>query len=106
MHPLTRKLFVLCLIGYVLAHEHHDEISDAEANAAVDNILWIHIFLQAFVWGVMFPVGMVLGLSRSRWHVPLQVSILISILSRYLISHPTGNWLRTDGGRLPLGSLS
>lgn len=57
----------------VAAHEHHDELSEEEANAPVDAILWIHIFLQAAVWGILFPIGMVLGLSRSRWHVPLQV---------------------------------
>ncbi|KAF8840401.1 hypothetical protein BDN67DRAFT_968591 [Paxillus ammoniavirescens] len=28
--------------------------------------------LQAIVWGVLFPIGMVLGLTRSLWHVPLQ----------------------------------
>lgn len=57
----------------VRAHEHHDELSEEAATAAVDSILWIHIFLQAAVWGILFPIGMVFGLSRSRWHVPLQV---------------------------------
>lgn len=60
-------------ISYAAAHDHHDELTEEQANAPVDTILWLHIFLQAAVWGVLFPVGMVLGLSRSRWHVPLQV---------------------------------
>ena len=65
---------ILCLAATpALAHEHHDEITEEEANAPVDAILWIHMFLQAVVWGFLFPTGMVLGLSRSRWHVPLQV---------------------------------
>ena len=55
------------------AHEHHDQLSEEQANAPVDAILWIHMTLQAGVWGILFPVGMILGLSRSRWHVPLQV---------------------------------
>lgn len=58
----------------VAAHEHHDELTEEQANAPVDAILWIHMALQATVWGIIFPIGMVLGLSRSRWHVPLQVN--------------------------------
>jgi hypothetical protein len=55
------------------AHEHDEELTEEAGHAAVDSILWIHIFLQAAVWGILFPIGMVFGLSRSRWHVPLQV---------------------------------
>lgn len=62
----------LCL-QVAVAHKHHDQLTEEEANGPVDAILWIHIFLQAAVWGILFPIGMVLGLSRSRWHVPLQV---------------------------------
>lgn len=69
-------LLFLCLAAApALAHEHDDDISEEDLNAPVDVILWIHMFLQAAVWGFLFPVGMVLGLSRSRWHVPLQVRI-------------------------------
>lgn len=66
-------LVFLLTVPYVSAHAHHDELTEEQANAPVDAILWIHIFLQAAVWGVLFPVGMVLGITRSRWHVPLQV---------------------------------
>ena len=65
---------LLCISALkVLAHKHHDELTEEEANAPVDAVLWIHMSLQAAVWGVLFPVGMVLGITRSRWHVPLQV---------------------------------
>jgi len=63
----------LLMLRAVHAHEHPNEITDEMTAAPVDAILWLHIFLQASVWGVLFPIGMVLGLSRSRWHVPLQV---------------------------------
>jgi len=56
------------------AHEHHAQLGDDEKDAPVDLILWIHIVVQATVWGVLFPIGMVLGITRSRWHVPLQAS--------------------------------
>lgn len=72
-----RCALLLALAGLALAHEHHDDLSEEEINAPVDSILWIHIFLQVVVWGFLFPVGMVLGITRSRWHVPLQVRVLI-----------------------------
>lgn len=75
MHILLRTSFVVLFTVNVLAHGHHDELTEEETAAPVDNILWIHILLQSLVWGVIFPIGMVLGLSRSRWHVPLQVSV-------------------------------
>ena len=70
----------------VAAHEHHDELSEEAANAPVDTILWIHIFLQAAVWGVLFPIGMVFGITRSRWHVPLQVRPRITVDLRSFVS--------------------
>jgi hypothetical protein len=63
----------------VVAHKHKDELTEEEANAPVDAILWIHMFLQAAVWGILFPIGMVLGITRSRWHIPLQVYSLLFI---------------------------
>jgi hypothetical protein len=69
--------FILCLANVVLSHEHHDSvesISPEKVTAPIDWILWVHIVLQGAVWGILFPIGMVLGLARSRWHVPLQVS--------------------------------
>lgn len=64
---------VLCLAIQVAAHEHHNELTEEETSKPVDAILWIHIFLQAAIWGVLFPTGMVLGMTKSKWHVPLQV---------------------------------
>lgn len=63
----TRSLSLLLLAALVAAHEHHDEVSEEETNRPVDAILWIHIFLQADVWGILFPAGMVLGISFVRY---------------------------------------
>jgi hypothetical protein len=73
-------LLLLCLAATPALGHEHDDVSEEELNAPVDAILWIHIFLQAAVWGFLFPIGMVLGLSRSKWHVPLQVRIYITVL--------------------------
>ena len=87
---LVLPLFLLS-IPAVRAHDHQ-VITEEMANAPVDAMLWIHIFLQASVWGILFPIGMVLGLSRSRWHVPLQVRrspapFCSSSLSKCVIGH-------------------
>jgi hypothetical protein len=74
LYLLCTGALLLSRFGIALAHDH-DDISEEAANAPVDSILWLHMFVQAAVWGVLFPVGMVLGLSKSKYHVPLQVSV-------------------------------
>ncbi|GBE86676.1 hypothetical protein BKA93DRAFT_769428 [Sparassis latifolia] len=82
--------FLLVLVGPAVAHEHHGELSEEQAHAPVDAILWIHIFLQAAIWGVLFPVGMVLGMTRSRWHVPLQSAGFALTAAGYVLGHSHG----------------
>ncbi|KAK1225866.1 hypothetical protein PQX77_011176 [Marasmius sp. AFHP31] len=62
-------------------------MADDNDSKPIDAVLWIHIFLQAFVWGVLFPVGMVLGLSKSRWHVPLQGTGFLLTAGGYILGH-------------------
>ncbi|KIN97091.1 hypothetical protein M404DRAFT_921896 [Pisolithus tinctorius Marx 270] len=57
----------------VYGHKHEGNLTEEELHAPIDSILWMHMALQAVVWGIIFPIGMVFGLSRSRWHVPTQV---------------------------------
>ncbi|KAK2462757.1 hypothetical protein APHAL10511_005275 [Amanita phalloides] len=45
------------------------------------------MFLQASVWGILFPIGMVLGLARSRWHVPLQSTGFALTFAGYILGH-------------------
>ncbi|KAL1738156.1 hypothetical protein HDZ31DRAFT_70322, partial [Schizophyllum fasciatum] len=66
MASTQRLLLLFALAAGARAHGHHHELNDADMHKPVDAILWIHIFLQAAIWGVLFPTGMVLGLSRSR----------------------------------------
>ena len=79
MHDFWRPILILSLVQVTLAHSHKYVLTEEELNLPVDAILWIHIVLQATVWGVIFPIGMVLGLTRSRWHVPLQVGTDIGL---------------------------
>ncbi|KAI1329016.1 hypothetical protein F5Y16DRAFT_397731 [Xylariaceae sp. FL0255] len=81
------------LLPFAFAHDHdstHIADGDAVSLDPIDTTLWIHIFLQMAAWGVIFPVGMVLGIVKSRWHVPLQVlGTAIAILG-YALGHMHG----------------
>ncbi|GAW07195.1 integral membrane protein [Lentinula edodes] len=75
------------LFTMAAAHSHANELDEENASKAVDSILWIHIFLQALIWGVLFPAGMVFGIARSRWHVPLQSTGIALTLGGYILGH-------------------
>jgi hypothetical protein len=66
MEPSFNLLLLLLFSGLPAAHAHsHDGVLDEEElNAPIDPILYIHIALQALVWGLLFPTGMVLGITR------------------------------------------
>lgn len=74
MHLPLSLLLIAAQSIPAYAHEHHD-VSEEQLHAPIDAILYLHMGLQALVWGVLFPIGMVFGLTRSRWHVHLQVSL-------------------------------
>ncbi|KAK0466786.1 uncharacterized protein EV420DRAFT_1300036 [Desarmillaria tabescens] len=89
---MARDFFLLSIVFslascLVYAHSHHDHLTDEQKNAPVDAILWIHMALQALVWGLLFPAGMVLGITRSRWHVPLQSTGFALTLAGYFLGH-------------------
>ncbi|KAK0214953.1 hypothetical protein IW262DRAFT_253515 [Armillaria fumosa] len=89
---MTRSSFLLFVVFslascFVYAHSHHDHLTEEQKNAPVDAILWIHMALQALVWGLLFPAGMVLGITRSRWHVPLQSTGFALTLAGYFLGH-------------------
>jgi len=75
---MSASVLFLLLLQSIQASGHTGvkDPTEQQLNAPVDPLLWIHIALQTLVWGVIFPTGMVLGISRSRWHVPVQVSTL------------------------------
>lgn len=71
-------------------HDHHEDQIPEGATISVeplDTTLWLHIFLQTFVFGILFPTGMVLGIVKSRWHVPLQVLATALALLGYALGH-------------------
>lgn len=70
-----------------VCHGGHEAIPEGEAISEdpMDSTLWAHILLQTSAWGIIFPTGMVLGLVRSRWHVPTQIlGTAIAVLGYFL----------------------
>ncbi|BFZ53953.1 hypothetical protein PYCC9005_000984 [Savitreella phatthalungensis] len=71
--------FISCVLALVVlsgAHEH--VVSDVPenaviSNAPIDKTLWLHITVMMVAFGVLYPLGMVFGMTRSRWHVPTQI---------------------------------
>jgi len=85
-------LLALSLVRVVLSHTHNETEADTPENiqTPVDSMLWLHIIVQILTWGFLFPLGMVLGLSRSRWHVPMQVTGFALTAAGYVLGHSQG----------------
>ncbi|KAI5287144.1 hypothetical protein KEM52_001725, partial [Ascosphaera acerosa] len=80
---------VLALAGLALAHGDHSHVPEGEgvSKEPMDAILWTHIILMGFAFGIVFPLGMVLGIVRSRWHVPLQTAGSVVAVVAYFLGH-------------------
>jgi len=64
------------------AHEHHeDNIPEGSVISPepLDSVLWVHIVIQIIGWGVVFPTGMVLGVSLDFFEVAFYFEWLISV---------------------------
>lgn len=85
--PLLLSLLVLPTL--TLAHGGHSEIPEGEAisKEPIDSRLWLHILLMILTFGILFPLGMVLGLVRSRWHVPVQIVATAIFVPAYFLGH-------------------
>ncbi|KAI9714739.1 MAG: hypothetical protein M1820_000028 [Bogoriella megaspora] len=87
---ISSGLATAFLIALARAHEHHDDkIPEGEGVSPdpVDSILWAHILIQIFAWGILFPTGMVLGIIRSRWHVPIQGFTTVLAIAAWFLGH-------------------
>lgn len=80
---------IALLLATAYAHGGHSEVPEGEAisPAPIDGTLWTHILVQSFAWGILFPTGMVLGMVRSRWHVPTQVAATAIAVPGYFLGH-------------------
>ncbi|KAI0378555.1 hypothetical protein F5Y04DRAFT_147154 [Hypomontagnella monticulosa] len=91
--PTTFLLALFALLPMASAHDHsssHIEEGQTISVDPIDTTLWVHIFIQMFAWGVIFPLGMVLGMVKSRWHVPVQVVGTALAILGYALGHMHG----------------
>ncbi|KAM0791544.1 hypothetical protein ACM66B_005992 [Microbotryomycetes sp. NB124-2] len=96
MRWLCALLAAVSVIDSVVGHAHHDEdMGPYEDNflndEPIDATLTWHIGIQALCWGLIFPAGMVLGITRHRLHVPLQtLGVLLSLFVGNSLGHHHG----------------
>ncbi|CAG8848326.1 25041_t:CDS:2, partial [Gigaspora margarita] len=55
--------------------------------AHIDRILLAHIAFMFLAFGIIYPIGMVLALSCSCWHVPVQIIGSIFTTIGYFLGH-------------------
>ncbi|KAF3406861.1 hypothetical protein DPV78_000917 [Talaromyces pinophilus] len=90
---MSARKYLLPLVALiatqVAAHGGHEAVPEGEAVSAepIDTTLWLHMILMTITFGVVFPFGMVLGIIRSRWHVPVQVVATIVAVLAYFMGH-------------------
>ncbi|CAG8485578.1 414_t:CDS:10, partial [Diversispora eburnea] len=76
--------------NHVEAHEHHSNSTSGISSDPIDGILWTHIVVMFTAFAILFPTGMVLGFSKSRWHVPIQIFGTILATIGYFLGHAHG----------------
>ncbi|TIB67754.1 hypothetical protein E3Q24_04077 [Wallemia mellicola] len=67
---------ILTLAAAHAGHGHAEEGSEMN-KMPLDWVIYLHIITQVLIWLVIFPIGMILGSSRSRWHVPVQSAAML-----------------------------
>ncbi|CAI7589797.1 unnamed protein product [Penicillium pancosmium] len=89
MSFLRSTSLVALFAATALAHGGHEAVPDGEAISLepIDSTLWVHMILMGFAFGIIFPLGMVLGIVRSRWHVPVQIVGTIIAVLAYFLGH-------------------
>jgi len=71
---LPYLLVSLLAISSVVGHGHHPTEPPPPGSLPIrpPPLVLAHIFLQLLTWGILLPIGVILGLARSRLHAPVQ----------------------------------
>lgn len=71
----------------------------------IDGVLWAHILITGFAFGILFPVGMVLSINKHRLQLPVQITgCVFAITGLFLVifhkggKYPSGNIYSVFGG--------
>ncbi|KAH6658236.1 hypothetical protein BKA67DRAFT_591315 [Truncatella angustata] len=90
---IPTTLLLAATLPMASGHDHDStNIPEGETISIdpIDTTLWIHILIQTSAWGIIFPIGMVLGIAKNRWHVPVQALGTILSLLGYALGHMHG----------------
>lgn len=86
--PLLFSLFSAQSYGH--DHGHMDDDSPQILNPhnfESDGWLNTHIFLMVIAFAFIFPFGAILGLRKSKWHVPMQIAGMCVTALGYVAGH-------------------
>lgn len=77
------------LYSLAARHDHDMPMPSGEHTTGepIDGILWAHILIMVLSYGIIFPVGLVLGLTRNRWHVSFQTLGGLLALLGFTLGH-------------------
>ncbi|KAI9504222.1 hypothetical protein BX070DRAFT_176855, partial [Coemansia spiralis] len=83
-------LALLAIAGPAVAHDHHGASMNFDAGEPIGGVLKAHIFLMSVAFGIMFPIGLVLGLRKNKWHVPVQAIATVVAIVGFVLGHAHG----------------
>lgn len=85
----TSVLAIALFASQAYCHGGHSKVPEGAAISEdpLDVRLWLHILLMTLSFGLLFPLGMVLGIVRSKWHVPTQIIATIIFVPAYFLGH-------------------
>ncbi|KAG2174969.1 hypothetical protein INT43_006031 [Umbelopsis isabellina] len=61
--------------------------SSAATDEPIGSIMTLHLTTMIITFGFIYPIGMVLGLVRSRWHVPVQTLGSLLFVLGFFLAH-------------------
>ncbi|KAI9483708.1 MAG: hypothetical protein EXX96DRAFT_559291 [Benjaminiella poitrasii] len=74
-----------------MGHSHNLDPSLFESSAATNEpigfIMTMHITFMVTAFGILYPLGMVLGLAKNRWHVPVQILATAVFVVGFFLAH-------------------
>ncbi|RFU25768.1 hypothetical protein B7463_g10569, partial [Scytalidium lignicola] len=86
-------LIIALFAGAAHSHDHHaHRIAPGKyiSAAPIDWILWLHVLIQTTAWMVIFPMGIILAVIKSRWHVPVQSGGVVLAITGHFLGHVHG----------------
>ncbi|KAL1915102.1 uncharacterized protein VTP21DRAFT_7583 [Calcarisporiella thermophila] len=97
----TLALFLVLAITAFAQEDHHHMAMPENLDTSLPpsymtykesrGLLVSHIVFMVLGYGILLPMGMALGISRSRWHIPCQVFGIAAIIMGYFFGHSYGH---------------